>query len=163
MRNSSPQSVGWFVVHVVLTGAAALLSACGGGDSPDQALRTRFPAQAAQILEGAASPAPDDGGFRLNATDTLHEGRKAPGITASFPRNGAQPVRFDLPSGASFYVRERGVRGHAEAAGAAIAYARDGGTAFWTRTASGYEEWLLLEAGIACPGAEVAAWEVEGG
>jgi hypothetical protein len=55
------------------------------------------------------------------------------------------------------------VHGPAEAAGAAIAYAREGGVAFWTRTASGYEEWLLLEAGVACPGAEVAAWEVEGG
>jgi hypothetical protein len=55
------------------------------------------------------------------------------------------------------------MHGPAEAAGAAIAYAREGGVAFWTKTASGYEEWLLLEAGIACPGAEVAAWEVEGG
>jgi hypothetical protein len=55
------------------------------------------------------------------------------------------------------------MHGPAEAAGASLAYAREGGVSFWTRTLSGYEEWLLLDAGIACPGAEVAAWDVEGG
>ena len=44
----------------------------------------------------------------------------------------------------------------------AVAYARDGGTSFWSATLEGYEEWLLLDAASVKSGAPVAAWEVEG-
>jgi hypothetical protein len=142
-------------------GTSVLLGCAGEASSgdPAEALRTAFPAHAAAILDSAPAPvlAEADG-----STAILNdEGRRAR-LRARFPADGEQPVRFHLPSGGSFEVREVGARGAATTAGMALAYARQGGRSYWHRIAEGFEEWLLLEAGIACPGAEAAAWEVTG-
>ena len=151
----------------MVLGAAALLGCAEAapGPSPEEALTARFPSIAPSILGSAGAArnvvaAREEGGaLLLLGADGAGE---RPPLMAQFPGRGDQFIRFEGLSGAVIRVRELGLVGDAEPAGGAIAYPRASGTSFWTRTAAGYEEWLLLDAGVACPGVEVAAWEVAG-
>ncbi|CAN96208.1 putative transposase [Sorangium cellulosum So ce56] len=59
-------------------------------------------------------------------------------------------------------MREPGLSGSPVVHGQAVAYARPGGTAFWTASTTGYEEWLLLDGESARRDGPVATWEIEG-
>ncbi|XXX77968.1 kelch repeat-containing protein [Sorangium sp. So ce134] len=149
------------------------LSLTGLGCAPDAAppagddLRLRFPEQAAQVLEGSEAFVAVDGGFALASTrdsvreiDALFERRG--GLHAALPASGEGKVRFHLPGGFEIGVREIGAEGEGAVVERAVAYRREGGRSFWSVVGEGYEEWLLLEAGVAHGDAPVAAWEVDG-
>lgn len=158
--------------------AVALAGCAGGwgeGDAPEEALRRAFPEQASFVLDGPVRFEFDPGGGAFIARDLPHElaadaehpSTTAPRVqrgrlSAAFPTRGDDPVRFRLPDGADVLVRERDAGGEAEIAAHAVAYRRPGGVSYWAATAEGYEEWLLLEPGIAWAGAPVATWDVEG-
>ncbi|MCK6591217.1 MAG: hypothetical protein L6Q76_27000 [Polyangiaceae bacterium] len=72
-------------------------------------------------------------------------------------------IRFSSHDGFEIRVREEGAHGAREPAGEAIAYRREGGFSYWTKTRAGvYEEWLLLDAGQAWQDRTAASWTVEG-
>ncbi|XXT20681.1 kelch repeat-containing protein [Sorangium sp. So ce429] len=174
MRVRFPSQGSRFALTTWLTAllvVALLLS--GLGCAPDAAppggdeLRFRFPGQAAQVLEGSEAFAAVDGGFALASTgdairevEALFEHRG--GLHASLPASGEGKLRFHLPGGFEVGVREIGAEGEGTIVERAVAYRREGGTSFWSAVDGGYEEWLLLDAGVAHGGAAVAAWEVDG-
>ncbi len=80
----------------------------------------------------------------------------------TFPARGNEAVVFALGGGFEVRVREEGAFGELLLAEDAIAYRRAGGIAFWTKTAGGFEEWLLLDAGHARPDRPAASWIIEG-
>jgi N-acetylneuraminic acid mutarotase len=134
-----------------------------GGDE----LRFRFPGQAAQVLLGNEGFVAVDEGFALASTggptreiEALFERRG--GLQAALPASGEGKVRFHLPGGFEIGVREIGAEGEGAVVERAVAYRRQGGTSFWSAVDAGYEEWLLLDAGVANGGSPVAAWEVDG-
>jgi probable HAF family extracellular repeat protein len=145
--------------------AAAEGTAGASANDPAARLGTRFPAQVPAVtgatparfaaIGGADAPA----GFAR-----LLEGAEAGSgafLDASLPPVGHQPVRLTTPDGFSIDLVEVGAHGRGRTAGGAVAYEReDGGTSFWRATASGVEEWLLLE-GAGAP--DVTIWVVRGG
>lgn len=92
-----------------------------------------------------------------------HRARARRSLRAELPSSGDNPVRFQLPDGLEIRVREDGSLGSAELADGAVAYPRQGGTSFWTTAKTGFEEWLLLDAGRAFADRAAAAWDLEGG
>ncbi|MDC3954844.1 kelch repeat-containing protein [Polyangium jinanense] len=147
------------------------------------ALRERFPAQAARILDADAlfvgseegfSPAPSGAQkarlIRSPAVPgeapiegTHAEPRPLPsGLSMHLPRRAEDPVRFVLSGDVSVHVREIGAGGEGSIAAHAVAYGRADGTSFWTVTATGYEEWLWLERGVATTERAAVAWTIEG-
>jgi hypothetical protein len=158
--------------HYLIVSLSAVFAvssaACAGesGSFPADALRSDFPEQAARVLGGedvggAFERSRDDGYIELRDEDRGDRARGS--LAASLPSRGDQPVRFRLPDGLEILVREDGALGSAELAEGAVAYARRGGTAFWTAAKAGFEEWLLLDAGIAWSDRAAAAWDLEGG
>jgi MYXO-CTERM domain-containing protein len=142
-----------------LLSLAGAIGACAGGSEVEaqaDALRADFPEHSARILDDrTVTVSTEEDGYSI----VIAEER---GAAALFPHRASQAIRIDLPSGGRVYVRETGAHGDVKPAGSALTYARRGGASFWTRTAAGIEEWLLLEAGHAFAGETVAAWEVEG-
>ncbi|WP_437678241.1 Kelch repeat-containing protein [Sorangium sp. So ce131] len=140
-------------------------SGCSAGDGPASAidpgaLRARFPAHAARVLDGAVA-------FRESAEGFAPQvglGGRAPGaLGATLPRRaGVEAIRLELPEGLTVHVRESGLRGEGAREGAAVRYPRDGGASYWVATGAGVEEWLLVEPGFAAAGRPVASWEVDG-
>jgi hypothetical protein len=79
------------------------------------------------------------------------------------PRSGAAGLRIATSSASlGITVREEGVHGNAVPLDDAITYEREGGFAYWTASAHGIEEWLMLEAHAVHRGRPVARWVVEG-
>lgn len=159
------------VLSTLLVGGAIAAGGpgCSLGSSPPAGddLRLRFPDQAAQILEVGEAFVATAEGFGLasrNAAprdaDTLFQLRG--GLHAALPERGEDAIRFRLPGGFEARVREIGAEGEGEIVDNAVVYRRDGGTSFWSAIDEGYEEWLLLDAGVARADAPAAAWEVEG-
>jgi N-acetylneuraminic acid mutarotase len=120
------------------------------GPPLEGALRRRFPAQAARVLE-ASTPLRADGAPVEVA-----------GLRARLPQRGDAALHFSLDGGFEARVREVGAFGEAAPAGRAVAYARAGGTSYWAADADGYEEWLLLGRGAIRAGVPAALWEVDG-
>jgi N-acetylneuraminic acid mutarotase len=125
-------------------------------------LRLRFPEQAKQVLDGSETFVPIAEGFAIDlpATAEIPAGHR--GLTVHLPKNGSEPVRFALPGDFSVQVRESGMLGQGAVSGRAVAYPREGGTSYWSATDKGFEEWLLIDAGIATRDKVIATWEVEG-
>lgn len=144
---------------VILCGLGpVLLGGCAGDDgsdaSPEEVLRQKFPEQSALVLSARGSerstigvPAPLVGERRLEM---------------QLPERGDGAVHFRVKSGAEVWVREEGAFGERKAAGNAMAFARARGTSYWTASNESFEEWLLLEPGVAFRGETAAAWEVDG-
>ncbi|MDI1429166.1 Kelch repeat-containing protein [Polyangium sorediatum] len=147
------------------------------------ALRARFPAQAARILDADALFVGGDEGFSpapsgaqnarwvrspaLPGGDAIEEAhaetRPLPsGLRVLLPRRAEDPVRFELPGDVSVHVREIGAGGEGAIAAHAVVYGRADGTSFWTATGAGYEEWLWLEQGVAAADHAAVAWTIEG-
>ncbi|WP_437619049.1 Kelch repeat-containing protein [Sorangium sp. So ce1151] len=161
----------WFTwLTSLLAGAFSLLGlGCAHDSSPASGdeLRFRFPEQAAQVLEGSDAFVAVEGGFTIASTGdpgrafaALLERRG--GLHASLPERGDGEVRFHLPGGFEVGVREIGAEGEGAVVERAVAYRRQDGTSFWSAVDAGYEEWLLLDAGVANGGAPAAEWEVRG-
>ena len=112
------------------------------------------------MLDGDRAFLPTEAGFALQPAgeaEPAHPG----GLRVTLPKLGEHAAVFEL-EGLRLSVREPGASGEGEISGAAVAYARTGGTSYWTATHDGYEEWLHLAAGVATGRAPVATWEVEG-
>jgi len=149
-------------VVVVLTG-------CGADHGGGVALvRAQFAKQARHVLAEdrleAPVALPAGGGFELTAAPAAAPaGPLAPrrGLRARFPEAGGGDVHLSLPDGFAATVHELGRLGPARTEGHALVYDREDGpgASFWSATAAGYEEWLLLEA--PADGA-AAVWEVHG-
>lgn len=122
-------------------------------------LRAAFPEHAAKVLEANDAFAVAEQGFEP-AARALPAARR--GLSVRLPRSGSAPIRFALPSGFTAEVRERDMAGEGVIAGRAIAYPRAGGTSYWAATDEGYEEWLMLDRGVATADRDAAAWDVAG-
>ncbi|WP_437684007.1 Kelch repeat-containing protein [Sorangium sp. So ce131] len=155
----------------------SLVASCAAepGSPGAAALRDRFPDQAAEILERRDALVAVAEGFAVQSTSRGTAAWQRRGdLRAVLPRRGEDVFRFRLAHssgsdrGAALSadfevrVRELGASGEGAVAGSAVAYARPGGTSYWTATESGYEEWLLLEEGFATGDRPSAAWEIEG-
>ncbi|WP_437310592.1 Kelch repeat-containing protein [Sorangium sp. So ce388] len=143
----------------------ALLLGCSEAADPLDArsLRRQFPEQADAILQGPSAFTLAGDAFESLRTVGALVGRSGEtGPRSRFPRRGDGAVRFPLPDGSEVEVRELGAQGEAAVAENAMAYARRGGTSFWTALDDGYEEWLLLEASAVRRDAPVATWQVDG-
>ncbi|XYI02192.1 Kelch repeat-containing protein [Sorangium sp. So ce1128] len=162
-----------FILSSLIFGGALSASGVGCALGPEPPagddLRRRFPDQAPQVLETGQAFVAVEGGFALVSTgdlnreldiETLLRGRDK--LRAALPERGEDGIRFRLPDGFEALVREIGAEGEGAMIERAVAYPREGGTSFWAAIDEGYEEWLLLDAGVARAGAPVAAWEVEG-
>ncbi|WP_437759300.1 kelch repeat-containing protein [Sorangium sp. So ce1389] len=143
----------------------ALLLGCSEAADPLDArsLRQQFPEQADAILQGPLAFALAGDGFEApEPFDVRPDRTGAGGLPFRFPRDGDGAVRFSLPDGSEAQVRELGATGAGEIEGGAVAYARAGGTSFWTALEDGYEEWLLLDPRAVRRDAPVATWQVDG-
>ncbi|EYF04459.1 Kelch repeat-containing protein [Chondromyces apiculatus] len=136
------------------------VAATGAGALAATALRLHFETQADHVLR-----VPGDDTFEASAQGFTFRGTPGGGplrVEAHLPRAGAAPIVMRSPDGFEVRVRELDMHGDAHRAEHAIAYARAGGTSFWTVTAAGLEEWLHLGRGVARSGDIVASWEIEG-
>ncbi|WP_437929143.1 kelch repeat-containing protein [Sorangium sp. So ce291] len=150
-------------LHLLFAASALLtplqpLTGCAAPDpTPDEALRSAFPDQAAAVLSVGPGFLRSGGGLERAAA-----GRRG-GVVARLPSDGSGEILFALDGGEALRVREVGADGEAMLADRAVAYRRAGGSSFWTATPAGVEEWLLLDAAAVQREAPVAAWEVQGG
>ncbi|WP_437278577.1 kelch repeat-containing protein [Sorangium sp. So ce375] len=163
-----------FILSSLIFGGALSVGGVGCALDPDppagDELRRQFPDQAQQVLETSEALVAIEGGFaRARAGDLSREldvetlsprGRGA--LEATLPALGEEKIRLRLPDGFEALVREIGAEGEGATVERAVAYPRKGGTSFWAALDDGYEEWLMLDAGVARADAPVAAWEVEG-
>jgi N-acetylneuraminic acid mutarotase len=122
---------------------------------PAAALRAAFPAHASRVL---------DAGAPLRATGAGFEplGGPEPGLRGRLPRLGDGAVELDVPGGATVRVREDGAGGEGVVAGRAVAYARAGGSSYWTLGPGAAEEWLRFDEGAVTAGRPAATWAIEG-
>lgn len=127
--------------------------------APAEALRARFPEQAAAVLAPEEAFRATPQGFALGAGSATAVRRV---LGMSLPREGHGVLRLRDRDGFEVAVRELGVEDAGAGAERAVAYRRAGGTSFWSAAPGGVEEWLHLEAGAARGDAPVAVWEVEG-
>ena len=134
-----------------------------GGASSASALRARFPEVAGEILGRARALRPIAGGFAAPSEPTPRGGALS---TITLPRRGEDAVTLKAP-GFEASVRELGAAGEGRLAEGAVAYAREGGTSFWSTRerhgkGAGVEEWLLLDEGRAFADRPAASWRVAG-
>ncbi|AUX22245.1 uncharacterized protein SOCEGT47_027460 [Sorangium cellulosum] len=161
----STRQPGWWPLAILWSVTLGLLLGCSEAADPldARALRRQFPEQADAILQGPFAFTLQGASFESSRTvDAPAALSGEPGLHPRFPRDGDGAVRFPLPDGSEVRVRELGASGAGEIAENAVAYARRGGTSFWTALEDGYEEWLLLEPGAVRRDAPVAAWQVDG-
>ncbi|WP_437737185.1 kelch repeat-containing protein [Sorangium sp. So ce1335] len=161
----STRDLGRWALAIVWSLSLALLLGCSETADPldARALRRQFPEQADAILQGPLAFAPTGDGFEaVQPLDARPHRAGADRLRSRFPRDGDGDVRFLLPDGSEAQVTELGATGAGEIAEGAVAYARAGGTSFWTALEDGYEEWLLLDPGAVRRDAPVAAWQVDG-
>ncbi|WP_437480304.1 kelch repeat-containing protein [Sorangium sp. So ce1014] len=171
MHFQSPFQRWLFILSTWLFGGALLAGGAGcGPEAPAGVkLRQQFPDQAAQVLEASEAFVAVNGGFSLaSLSDPSRELDieaallRRGGLHAVLPARGEGEIRFHLPGGFEARVRELDAEGEGELAERAVAYPRKGGTSFWSAIDAGYEEWLLLDAGVARADAPAAVWQVEG-
>jgi hypothetical protein len=137
---------------------------------PGSLLRAHFPHHADRVL-GVGGPAlvtaPDGRGFVPAPPEALDPVKAAEaalaqrrGLRAVFPSRGDEAVRMTLADGFAIEVREVGLTGLGRIERGAVVYERGGGgeASFWSATAGGYEEWLVVRASTS----SVAIWEVTG-
>jgi MYXO-CTERM domain-containing protein len=158
-------------IVLVIAGSSALGCAPEPSDgAPVGRLRERFPQHADQVLgarsstvlvarDGAFAPAPRDEPDPLKGAAAALALRGA--LRAVFPARGDGAVRLTLPDGFAFEVREVGLAGAGHLARGALVYPHPAGAgaSFWSATAAGYEEWLLVAPRATGP---VARWQVAG-
>jgi hypothetical protein len=150
-------------VAIVSTVLAATLfhAGCTAADpAPAGALRGAFPAHAARVLEEGSALVATDTGFTRE--DTAAEAEIAPRAALSMvlPRRAGDAIHVSLPGGFEASVREEDASGEGRIEERSVAYQRAGGTAFWTATAAGFEEWLHLHGDG--DGRALASWTVTG-
>ncbi|AGP40469.1 hypothetical protein [Sorangium cellulosum] len=127
-------------LHLLFAASALLawlqpLSGCAAPDpTPDEALRSAFPDQAAAVLSVGPGFLRSGGGLERAAA-----GRRG-GVVARLPSDGSGEILFSLDGGEALRVREVGAEGEAMLADRAVAYRRAGGSSFWTATPAGVEE-----------------------
>jgi hypothetical protein len=156
-------------LHVLFTllfgGALGAGFGCAATEEPEaaSALRQRFPDQAARVLENSEAFVAREQGFSTDETGDVEAALlRRGGLSIALPASAEGMVRLHLAGGFEVRARELGASGQGVLTGHAVAYARDGGTSFWSATPEGYEEWLLLDADRVKRGAPVAAWEIDG-
>ncbi|WP_438021353.1 kelch repeat-containing protein [Sorangium sp. So ce315] len=164
----------WLIILSSLLFGGALAASgvgCALGPEPPAGddLRLRFPDQAPLVLETSEAFVAREGGFALASSGDLSRDidiaaplQRRGGLRAALPARGEGEIRFQLPGGFEARVRELDAEGEGVIVERAVAYPRKGGTSFWAAIDDGYEEWLLLDAGVASADAPAAAWEVEG-
>jgi hypothetical protein len=126
-------------------------------------LTAAFPAHAPRIF-AAAHPfvAHSDGFAGKTGAGAGGWHLAGPSLELALPLHGQQRITLRVGTDFVIGVREVGAEGEAVLAGAAVAYARAGGTSLWNATVEGFEEWLHLAADGARSGEPVAVWEVDG-
>jgi hypothetical protein len=137
---------------------------CGTEAAPPEAspLRERFAAHAERVLGAPESFVATERGFAPQRAEGAAGVGTWSRLDVELPTTAVGAVRMRAPGGLEVRVREVDATGDARLVEHAVAYARAGGTSYWTVTAGGVEEWLHLAAGVARAGQVAAAWEVEG-
>ncbi|WP_169796807.1 Kelch repeat-containing protein [Chondromyces crocatus] len=123
-------------------------------------LRLHFRQQAVRVLGARDSRA-----FEITAGGFVSRTPRPDGLLraeAHLPRSGTEAILVSDPEGFAVRVRALHMDGDGRPTDRAIAYARAGGTSYWTATPEGVEEWLHLAPGVVRSGEIVAAWQVEG-
>lgn len=158
------RSVPFRLLFITCFVVAAALSCSGergaSGSRVYDLLVASFPEQAARIVDADDAFAERDGGFSL--PDEAGVPALRGGLEVRLPRRGDERIVIGAPGGLAIGVREIGAAGEGALAGSAVAYPRAGGTSLWTANEGGFEEWLLLDAGVARADRAAAAWEIEG-
>jgi hypothetical protein len=124
---------------------------CGGDTESDQArsLRSAFPEHAALVLDNVVARRAVNEGFTLAPSDQARAATIR-GLDLRLPTTANDAIRFELENGLVVTVHENGAsEQEGMIAGNAVAFAREGGTSYWTANEKGYEEWLHLGAGFA--------------
>jgi hypothetical protein len=127
------------------------------------ALRRAFPGQAASVLQAKEAFAAVGDGYAIPLTE--EPGRaveRRGGLALMVPRRTDVPLRLHKLGGFEIGVREIGASGERSLAEGAVSYPCRGGRCYWAASDEGYEEWLLLDEGVATGEAPVATWEVDG-
>ncbi len=166
MPSSFPRALLAGLLLILGGGFLIVLAGCGVGAeawTTPEALQARFSAQAGEVLAG-------EGFLRTAEGFATRPQEAAPGafrlagerIKLTLPGKGEEPLVFEGQRGFALRVRALGMLGDGAPFGSSVTYARPGGRSYWTASARGAEEWLLLEASSVTPDAPVAIWEVEG-
>jgi MYXO-CTERM domain-containing protein len=137
---------------------AAMGAGCNPQESSEEPLRDAFPKLAAAVLERGSELARTSRGFEVIVTDA----RVPPRARVTLPATGEGAIAFSLAGGAEVTVREVGLSGAGEITDRAVAYDLPRGKSYWSASAGGAEEWLLLEPGAALSNVPAAVWEVAG-
>src|SRR4051812_20864476 len=92
---------------------AALWLGCGNGaaPAPSEALRQRFPAHAARVLEGVEPLVAREDGFARGPPDGARQQPSRDGLAIALPRRGEDPIRLSTGRGFEVRVREIGAAG----------------------------------------------------
>ncbi|HRI67309.1 MAG TPA: kelch repeat-containing protein [Polyangium sp.] len=91
-----------------------------------------------------------------------HETNRHRNIDLVLPEYGDEALHFRGSHGVEIDVREVGALGQSTREANAIAYARVGGSSFWTATAEGFEEWIHLREDGGPGQTAQLVWEVSG-
>lgn len=148
----------WPVPPALLLACAAV-AGCGAETAPGAAIHQDFPSQVQAVLRRGARIEATEHGFSAILTDGVPA--RAAGEVA-LPASADQPVVIAPRRGGRFEVREIGLSGRGRIEERAVSYRGEGRTSYWSVTAGGAEEWLLLEPGAARPGQPAAVWEIAG-
>ena len=147
----------------VISGA---VPACSGVFHPEPAeagaLRDQYPAEAGRILDATMPFTSTREGFVLDLPEGLETAAEHGGLHVLLPKAADAPVRFELPRGFTIHVHELDAHGDGALAAGAVTYARPGGSAFWSASDRGFEEWLMLDATATHADRALAAWQVSG-
>ena len=138
-----------------------------------QAMLDAFPQHGARVIDGGSGVDEAGGVFRareMGARGAKGLGRAAAAggrisdaarVSVTLPGDSDEGVRMQVGA-LEIRVREDGLRGRGAIVDRAVAYERAGGTAFWTVSRGGAEEWLHVSKEAVRAGEPVATWEVEG-
>ena len=166
---------------MILAGACSVASCEGASEeSRAQELASEGATAAAELSSGLAARSlraafPDKADRVLGRSSSVRFVANEPGfgrapsnsriahLDVQLPSDGAGAATITAPGGFEIRVREIDARGRARAEERAIVYERTNGSALWTATERGAEEWIHLAAGVVASMEDVVAtWEIEG-
>ena len=119
-------------------------------------LLSAFPGEAPDVL----GTRPDAGIRSLVRDGTGLKAETPAALSGRLPFRGEEAIRFWTGEPAfEATVSESGMTGDAQFRDRAVAYSRPGATSFWTATADGFEEWILIES---ARDGETVEWGIRG-
>ena len=136
---------------------------CGSSEEPARnesvatsSLRLAFPSEAQRIFE-LGEPLVESEGVFVRAPEAVRPKRS---LSVRLPKRGSEPIVLRAPTGFEVRLRQD-VEAEAKLVGKAVAYGREGASAYWAIGTRGAEAWIELRQ--PSPNAAALSWQVEGG